>query len=76
MFVDRHKRANVVKNHKVFLKKMMDLEPYLVEFNSKGNMKDKVYPDDCQVGGTGRRPVIVITYDEYTFSANDKKTYG
>lgn len=29
---------------------MSDLELYLVEFNSKKNMKDKVYLDDCQVG--------------------------
>lgn len=55
---------------------MLDLEPYLVEFDSEGNMKDNVYPDDCQIGGTGRRPVIMITYDECTFSANDGKTHG
>ncbi|WP_375449336.1 hypothetical protein [uncultured Nostoc sp.] len=55
---------------------MSDLESYLVEFDSEGNMKEKVYPDDCQVGGENRRPVIVITHDECTFSANDGKTHG
>lgn len=54
---------------------MSDLEPYLVEFDSEGNIKDKVYLDDCQVGGTNRRPVIVIIHDDYTFSANDGKTH-
>ena len=54
---------------------MLDLELYLVEFDSEGNMKEKVYPDDCQVGGENRRPVIVITHDECTFSAHDGKTH-
>ena len=55
---------------------MLDLEPYLVEFDSEGNIKDKVYPYDCQVRSINRRPVIVITHDECTFSANDGKTHG
>ena len=50
---------------------MKDLEPYLVEFEEDGSMKTKNYPDDCAVGGNIRRPVIVITHDECTFSAND-----
>lgn len=76
MFVDGHERADVVEDRKVFLKTMLDLDPYLVEFDSKENMKDKVYLDDCQVGGTDRRRVIVITHNECTFSANDGKSHG
>lgn len=49
------------------------MDPYLVEFNAKGEMKEKVYPADCQVGGPHRQPVIVITHDECTFSANNGK---
>lgn len=76
VFVNGHERANVVEDRKAFLKIMLDLEPYLVEFDSKGNMKDKVYPHDCQVERIDWRPVIVIMHDECTFSANDRKTHG
>lgn len=76
VLIDGHERANVVEDRKAFLKTMSDLEPYLVEFDSEGNIKDKIYSDDCQVGGTNCRPVIVITYDECTFSANNGKTHG
>lgn len=55
---------------------MLDLEPYLIEFNSERNMKNKVYSDDCQVGDENCRPVIVITHDKCIFSANDGKTHG
>ena len=76
MFIDGHERTNVVEDQKAFLKTMSDLEPYLVEFDLERNIKNKIYPDDCQVGGTNRQPVIVITHDECTFSANDGKTHG
>lgn len=35
MFINRHKQANIVKNQKVFLKTISDLELYLVEFDLK-----------------------------------------
>ena len=71
VFVDGHERPDVVEDRKKFLSTMKDLEPYLVEFEEDGSMKTKEYPDDCAVGGDKRRPVIVITHDECTFSAND-----
>lgn len=50
---------------------MEELKPYMVGFEEDGAMKDKIYPPDCVVGGQNRRPVILITHDECTFSAND-----
>lgn len=47
MFINEYEHANVVEDPKVFLKTILDLEPYLVEFDSKKNMEDKIYPDDC-----------------------------
>jgi hypothetical protein len=52
---------------------MKELEPYLVEFDSSGQILEKAYPDDCQVDGSQRRPTILITHDESIFSANDGK---
>lgn len=71
MFVDGHERPDVVEDRERFLKTMEELKPYMVEFNEDGTMKDKEYPLDCAVGGGIRRPIIVITHDECTFSAND-----
>lgn len=71
VFVDGHEQSDVVEDRENFLKMMKDLEPYLVEFKEDGSMKAKSYPDDCAVGRDIRRPVIVITHDECTFSAND-----
>ena len=76
VFIDRHKRTNIIEDQKAFLKTMSDLKPYLVEFDLERNIKKKIYLDDCQVGGTNRQLEIVITHDECTFSANDGKTYG
>ena len=52
---------------------MKELKQYLVEFEENGTIKPKAYPEDCQIGGEHRRPVICITHDECTFSANDSK---
>ena len=50
---------------------MEELKPYIVEFNKNGAMKAKDYPVNCAVGGEERCTIIIITYDEYTFFAND-----
>lgn len=74
--MDGHERSDVVEDRAKFLKYMKDLEPYLVEFEEDGTMKTKTYPKDCQVGGEIRRPIICITHDECTFSANDGRKFA
>lgn len=71
VFIDGHERSDVVEDRNNFLKKMEELKPYMVEFEEDGAMKAKTYPSDCAVGGPNRRPIVVITHDECTFSAND-----
>lgn len=73
VFIDGHERPDVVEYRKQFLEEMQRLLPYLVEFTSNGEMKEKTYPNDCEVGGPNARPIILITHDESTFSANDAK---
>lgn len=47
-----------------------------MKFDSKWNMKDKVYLNDCQVGDRNHQLVIIIIHDEYIFSTNnDGKIY-
>ena len=54
-----------------FLEEMKKLLSYFVEFGKDGSILPKEYPEDCTVGGPNRQPIIMITYDESTFSAND-----
>lgn len=77
VFIDGHERSDVVEDRNNLLKKMEELKPYMVEFEEDGAMKAKTYPFDCAIGGPNRRPIVVITHDECTFSANDgiRKTW-
>jgi hypothetical protein len=68
-----HERVDVVADRVQFLNRMKELEPYLVEFDSAGRVLEKKFPDDCEDGGSRRRPVVLITHDESVFSANDGK---
>ena len=70
VFIDGHERLDIVQNCENFLKVMKKLKPYFVLFNEDGIIKDKKYPFDCVIRGANRRLVIVITYNENTFSAN------
>jgi len=71
VYVDGHEREDVVEFRKRFIERLEELWPYVVEFEDDGTMVNKVYPEDCMVGGPGRRPIILVTHDESTFSSND-----
>lgn len=73
MFIDGHERLDVLEDRAKFLKFMKDLESYLVEFEADGTIKTKAYLEDCQVNEKNKKPVICITHNECTFSANDGK---
>ena len=44
-----------------------------MEFSDDGSMLPKTYLQDCEVSGLNRRPIIMITHDESTISANDSR---
>lgn len=54
---------------------MSNWKSYLIKFNLEKNIKNKIYLNDCQFGSIYYRFILVIIYNEYTFSANDRKTY-
>lgn len=51
MFIDGHKRFNIIKNSTNFLKVIKDLKPYMVEIEEDETIKAKVYLDDYIVEG-------------------------
>ncbi len=54
-----------------FLSEMKSLLSYFMEFSDDESILSKVYPDDYAVERLDQRPIIMITNDESTFSAND-----
>lgn len=52
---------------------MLNLEFYLVGFDSEENMQDNINFDHYCVRDIGPRPVIMITYDDFILFANNKK---
>ncbi len=71
VFFYGHEREDVVEYKKTILSEMKSLLPHFVEFSDDGSILPKVYPDDCAIERSDRRPVIMITHDESTFSANN-----
>lgn len=71
VFFDGHERKDMIEYKKSFLDKIKSLLPYLVRFSEDESMLPKEYSDDCVVDGLNERPIIMITYDENTFSIND-----
>lgn len=61
----------MVKNREQFLKTIKELELYLVEFEKNGTMKTKNYPSICKIKVDKCQPIIVITYNKYTFLSNN-----
>lgn len=72
VFINRHKQPDVIEDCKVFLEKLEELKPYMVEFNKNDIMKTKVYLSNCIIRGNNRQPIIIITHNEYIFSANNR----
>lgn len=72
IFIDKHKRPNVVENCKKFLNIMKDLEPYLVKFEEDRSMKTKKYLDNCAIGKYKGCFVIIIIHNKYIFFVNNE----
>lgn len=54
MFIDGHKRSDVVEDRNKFLTRMKDLKPYMVEFEENDAMKYKISLSDCVMKGEDR----------------------
>ena len=71
VFIDKHKRPNIVQDCENFLKVMKNLEPYFVEFNKDETIKDKEYLHDYMIKNANRRLIMIITNDKSTISTNN-----
>ena len=69
--IDGHERQDVIGDWSKSIARLEKLWPMVVEFDD-GTRRPKKYPKGCIVGGSGQRPVIINTYDESTFSSNNR----
>lgn len=70
VFINKHKWADIEKDHKNFFKKLKELKLYIIKFKENDRIKFKIYPANCTIDGNKRQPIIIITYDKYTFCTN------
>lgn len=60
-----------MKDEKNFIQKIEDFQPYIVEFDKNSTTKSKKYLLNCIIGRHNWQSVIIITYNKYTFLANN-----
>lgn len=51
VFVDGHKRSDVIEDGKNFLQKMKEIKSYIVEFEENGAIKSQIYLSDYAAEG-------------------------
>lgn len=71
VFFDGHEQEDVREYWETFFHEMKLLLPYFVDFSEDDTMVSKEYTSNYAVGGPEKRPIIMITHDEGTFSANN-----
>lgn len=70
--MNRYKRSNIVENCKIFFIKIKKLKLYMVEFKEDCTIKSKAYSSNYAIKGDKRQSIIVITYNKYIFSINNR----
>lgn len=69
--VNEYEQSDVVEDQEHFLKKIEELELYLVELEEDNIMKAKNYSSNCKIGDNQYQQIILIIHDESMFSSND-----
>lgn len=50
MFINGHKRSDMIEDQRYFLEMIEELELYLIQFDKTGQIILKIYLLDCEVG--------------------------
>lgn len=68
---EEYEQSDIVNDYIKFLTKIKEMKLYFLEFKKDDIIKEKDYFFNWVVGNENCWPIIVISYDEYIFSAND-----
>ena len=71
MYIDGHEREDVVKYREEFLERWKEYEKRMVTYDNDGNIEHE--PTGFAVPQRGRFRLILVTHDESTFYANDRR---
>lgn len=72
IFINTHKQLDIIEDQNCFLTKIEKLKLYIVKFNKNNGIKIKNYLVNCVVKDKKYCLIIIITYDKYIFSINDR----
>lgn len=76
MFFDGHKCEDVIEYQEIFVNEIKSLLSYFVDFLKDGIIILKKYPNNCILGSSDQRPIIIIIYDKSIFlQIINKKKY-
>lgn len=70
--MNKNDQLDVVKNCKIFLYMIKDLEPYLLKFQEERSIKIKKYLNNYLVEENKHYFIIAIAHDEDIFFVNDE----
>ena len=70
VFLNGHKREDVIEYGEKFLDEIKALSYYFIEFDKDRSILPKEYLKNCAVEGLDQRPIIMIIYNKNTFFAN------
>jgi len=70
MYIDGHERADVVAYRKRFCEWWKEYEKRMVTFDNQGN---EIHPKGFPVPQGGRFRLVLVTHDESTFYASDRR---
>lgn len=62
----------MIEYQEIFVNEIKSLLPYFVHFFKDGIIILKKYPNNCILGSSDQRPIIIIIYDKSIFFANNK----
>lgn len=72
VFINKYEQSDFVENCKNFLRRIKELKLYIVKFEENSVIKDKIYLFDYTVHDNDYYLIIIIIYNEYIFSTNDR----
>ena len=73
MYIDGHEREDVVEYCKGFVERWKGYEKRMVTYDNDGNASE--LPPGFEVPQTGRFRLILVTHDESTFYAHDRRKF-
>lgn len=72
IFVTKYEQLDIMGDYKNYFTKIEELKLYVVKFEENDIIKPKIYLFNSTIGGNKWWLIIIITYDERTFFANNK----